>query len=95
MSKAVPVKEMVLYTETPGWRGQIWGSNSQPDPDVFSTGAGGWTELAQVPSMQNGQKITLSTSSTGYRYYLVWITALPPNKNYAAINEIALYRLIR
>jgi len=95
MSKAVPVKEIVLYTETPGWRGQIWGSNSQPDPDVFSTGAGGWTELALVPSMQNGQKIALSTSSTGYRYYLVWITALPPDMNYAAINEIALYKLTR
>jgi eukaryotic-like serine/threonine-protein kinase len=95
MTTAVPVKEMVIYTGTPGWRGQIWASTSQPDPDVFSSGAGAWTKLAQVPSMQNGQKIALNTSATGYRYYLVWITALPPGKNYAAINEIALYKLTR
>jgi hypothetical protein len=95
MSRAVKAREMVVYTQTPGWRGQIWGSNSPPDPDVFVTGPGGWVQLAQIRSMQNPQKIPLDPGSAGYRYYLVWITSLPPGKNYAALNEIALYGLSR
>jgi hypothetical protein len=43
--------------------------------------------------MLKKQRITLNTAGKSYRYYLVWITALPPGNNYAAINEIALYRL--
>jgi eukaryotic-like serine/threonine-protein kinase len=95
MGKPLPVRSIVVYTQTPGWRGQIWASNLPPDPDVFNAGPGGWTQLAQVPSMASKQKITLATGATGYRYYLVWITGLPPGNNYAAINEIELYQLTR
>ncbi len=95
MSRQVKAREIVVYTQTPGWRGQIWASNSPPDPDVFDTGPGGWVQLAQVQSMENPQKIPLNPGSTGYRYYLVWITSLPPGKNYAALNEVALYGLSR
>ena len=83
----------LVYTQTPGWRGQIWGSNVPADPDVFNTGPAGWTELAEVPSMLRKQKIELNTAGKSYRYYLVWITALPPGSDYAAIDEIALYEL--
>jgi hypothetical protein len=58
---------------------------------VFNTGPGGWIKLAQIPPMQRQERLILSTPKAGYRYYLVWITALPPNSNFAAINEIALY----
>jgi hypothetical protein len=95
MGKPVNVREMVVYTQTPGWRGQIWGSDSPPDPNVFTVGPGGWTQLAQVPSMQKNQTIRLNTGGTAYRYYLVWITSLPPNMKFAAINEIELYQLTR
>jgi eukaryotic-like serine/threonine-protein kinase len=93
MGKRVPAHEIVVYTQTPGWNGQIWASNTVPDPDVFNSGPGGWIKLAQVSSMQRKQTITLGSGRTSYRYYLVWITSLPPNTNYAAINEIALYQL--
>jgi eukaryotic-like serine/threonine-protein kinase len=93
MGKSVAAHDIVVYSQTPGWGGQIWASNTLPDPDVFNSGPGGWVKLAQVPSMANPQKIPLSTGSKGYRYYLVWITTLPSGKDYAAINEIALYAL--
>jgi hypothetical protein len=93
MGHSLPVTNMWVYTQTPGWRAQIWGENAPVDPDVFNTGPGGWTELAQVSSMLKKQRITLNTAGKSYRYYLVWITALPPGNNYAAINEIALYQL--
>ncbi|MBV9002519.1 MAG: serine/threonine protein kinase [Solirubrobacterales bacterium] len=94
MSKPVAAKEIVVYTGTPGFRAQIWASNSPPDPDVFVTGPGGWVRLADIPSMQHKQSIALPGSSTGppkYRYYLVWIKTLPTGKLAAELNEIALY----
>jgi hypothetical protein len=51
--------------------------------------------LTQIPAIQSSQKIQLGPGRTGYRYYLVWITSLPAGKDYAAINEIALYGLSR
>ncbi|MBV8945180.1 MAG: serine/threonine protein kinase [Solirubrobacterales bacterium] len=94
----VAVREMVVYTQTPGFRAQIWASNSPPDPDVFKAGPGGWTKLADLPSVQHKQLISLGTGGAGgtrYRYYLVWIKTLPPRQMLAMLNEIVLYRLTR
>jgi len=93
MSRSVDAKSLVLDTSTPGYNVQIYGSTSAPDPYVFNKGAGGWTLLAQVASVKRKQPITLSTPKTGYRYYLVWITSLPPGRLLAAINEVAIYGL--
>jgi eukaryotic-like serine/threonine-protein kinase len=92
MGKPVPARYIDVYTQTPGWQGQIWASDSPPDLAVFATGPGGWVQLAQVGSVQNGQKIPLTGS---YRYYLVWITRLPSRTNYVALNELALYQYTR
>ncbi len=92
-SKAVQAREIVIYTQTPGWRVQIWASNSPPDPEAFESGAGGWTQLTQVASVQRKQPISLHTPKTGYRYYLVWITTLPPGRMIVFLNEVALYQL--
>ena len=43
--------------------------------------------------MQASQAIPLTVPATGYRYYLVWITQLPPGKMIAYLNEVALYKL--
>jgi len=91
--KPVRAREIEIYTQSPGWSVQIWGSNSPPDPAVFTTGAGGWTQLAQMAAVKRQQPIPLDTPKTGYRYYLVWITSLPPGQMIAYINEIALYKL--
>jgi eukaryotic-like serine/threonine-protein kinase len=94
MGRSIDVSEIVVYTQTPGFAAQIWGSSSPPDPYVFNKGAGGWNQLTDIPSMRRRQAIPLGTT-TRYRYYLVWIKSLPPRQLYAAINEIALYRLTR
>jgi serine/threonine-protein kinase len=95
MGKPVAAKEMVLYTQTPGFRAQIWASNAPPDPEVFNTGPGAWSQLTDIPSVQHIQRIPLPTGKTTYRYYLVWIKTLPPGQMFAALNEIALYGLTR
>jgi serine/threonine-protein kinase len=95
MGAPVAAREIVVYTQTPGFRAQLWASNSPPDPAVFKSGAGGWTQLADVPSVQRRQTVRVPTGATGYRYYLVWIKTLPPGQMLAAINEIAVYKLTR
>jgi len=92
-SKPVQAQKIEIYTQSPGWSVQIWATNSPPDPAVFTTGPGGWTRLAQLASVQRKQPITLQTPKTGYRYYLVWITSLPPGQDIAYINEVAVYKL--
>jgi eukaryotic-like serine/threonine-protein kinase len=91
MGRPVAARELELWTQTPGYHAQIYGSNSAPDPVVFDTGPGGWSQMANVPSVKHKQGFPLSTPKGGYRYYLVWITSLPPGKMLAAINEVALY----
>jgi serine/threonine protein kinase len=95
MSRPVQARDLVLYTQTPGYHVQIYGSNSAPDPVVFDTGPGGWSRMADIPSVKHKQPIQLATPKAGYRYYLVWITSLPPGKMLAAINEVAVYGLTR
>jgi tRNA A-37 threonylcarbamoyl transferase component Bud32 len=91
--RPVQARKMLIYTQSPGWSVQIWASNSLPDPDVFTTGPGGWVKLTQLPSVRGSQAIALTVPATGYRYYLVWITQLPPGKMIAYLNEVALYKL--
>jgi hypothetical protein len=93
MGAPEPARSIVLYTQTPGYRAQIWASNSPPDPEVFNSGPGGWTQLADTPPVAHKQTIPLAGAK--YRYYLVWIKTLPPGQMLAAINEIALYKLTR
>jgi serine/threonine-protein kinase len=95
MGAPEPARSIVLYTQTPGYRAQIWASSSPPDPEVFRSGPGGWTQLADIPSVRRKQTIPLATAGTKYRYYLVWIKTLPPRQLLAAINEIAIYKLTR
>ncbi len=62
---------------------------------MFTTGPGGWTQLAQIPTVQRRRRSRSPRRKTGYRYYLVWITGLPPGKMIVFLNEIALYKLSR
>jgi hypothetical protein len=36
------------------------------------------------------QSFPLDTEDRRYRYYLVWITALPPNRDQVAITQLTL-----
>jgi serine/threonine-protein kinase len=83
----VAAREIVLYTQNPGWSVQIWARNSPPDPNAFS----GWVQLAQVADVRARQNIPLKSSGVRYRYYLVWITQLPPRRQSVYLNEVALY----
>jgi hypothetical protein len=88
--KPVDAGTLSLTTQTPGYAVSIYGRTSTPNPDTFDTGPGGWVKIGSAPAVSARQKITLSTGSTAYRYYLVWITSLG-GRSQVAINEVRLY----
>mgnify|MGYP001437009156 CR=1 FL=1 len=90
----VIARELRLITGTPGFSGQIRASNAPPNPTAIDPGgtADGWTQVASMSSVRHSSDIQLSTGGQRYRYYLVWITSLPPGRQSVEINEILLYR---
>jgi eukaryotic-like serine/threonine-protein kinase len=86
----VAAGSMVLDTDTPGYAVTIYARTSRPNPDTFDTTRGGWVKVGAVPSVRRTQTIKLSSTTTKYRYYLVWITSLGGH-SHVDVNEIALY----
>ena len=80
---------MVIDTDTPGYAVTIYATNSRPNPVTFNSGPGGWVKVGSAASVHKTQTIKLS-STTKYRYYLVWITSLGGH-SHVDVNEIALY----
>ncbi len=87
----VVARDLRLQTQTPGFKTQIWATNTPPDANVAFS-ASNWVMVASDPSVRATDDIPLDTNGASYRYYLVWITSLPAGKNSVAINEIDLYR---
>jgi serine/threonine-protein kinase len=83
----VIAREIRIITQSPGWNVQIYASNTQPNPDVFS----GWTLVGSKQTVSRHSDIPLATSGKRYRWYLVWITSLPPGQQTVYVNEVALY----
>jgi eukaryotic-like serine/threonine-protein kinase len=81
--------EIVIYTKTPGWNAQIYAENGTPNMGTWAPGPNSWVLVGSDDDVARKQQIALSTT-TRYRYYLVWITSLGPHQQ-IAINEIALY----
>jgi serine/threonine-protein kinase len=88
-SPAVAARVIDVNTPTPGWEGGIYtsrGVNGVPK-DIKS-----WTELAKITRAKARNRIDLDTAGNPYRYYLVWITKLPPAVDRVKLSEIRLYR---
>ncbi len=49
-------------------------------------------ETLTDPDVRDSAHISLSLNGARYRYYLVWITMLPPGMEFASIAEITLFR---
>jgi serine/threonine-protein kinase len=52
----------------------------------------GWTRLAAPRAIDARTTIPINSAGTVYRYYLIWITRLPPGSETAAISEATLFR---
>jgi serine/threonine-protein kinase len=89
----VSAVRMDILTPTPGWKGAIYASTG-PVPTGLPNA--GWQQVATIDAAHHKTAVDLDTAHQPFRYYLVWITALPPNQpsgqQRVQIAEISLFK---
>jgi serine/threonine-protein kinase len=90
-------KAIEIQTPTPGFAVQIYVADQPPASlaygDSTPLAARGWQgPVGQSGSVRSGGRIQLGLAGRPFRYYLIWITTLPPNKDSASIGELTLFR---
>jgi eukaryotic-like serine/threonine-protein kinase len=93
----VSAKQIEIQTPTPGFSTQIYVANhidlSLPYGDSTPLAARGWRgPVGEDADVRKNARIALALAGARYRYYLVWITKLPPGQESAAISELTLFR---
>src|SRR4051812_34904751 len=83
----VAARRIVIRTPTPGWSGAVYGATLGPPATIGP----GWTKLMDLRDVSARQDIRLSTGAKKYRYYLIWITQLPPGQSRASIAALAIF----
>jgi hypothetical protein len=96
-SPRVAARAIEIQTSTPGFNVQIYGANridlSYPYGDSTPLAARGWQgPLASASGVRNGQRVRFMSNSSAYRYYLVWLTTLPPGQESASISDLTLFK---
>ena len=81
---------------------QVYGTDeinlSYPYGDSTPLSARGWHgPLGSAQNIRNRQRVRLTgggggSTPTAYRYYLVWLTTLPPGQESASISELTLFK---
>src|SRR5215211_1199587 len=84
---SVNARSLEIQTPEPGWKMEIYGAHSDP-PDEWPSDV--WTELGGGEVTERRESFKLDTRDRNFRYYLVWITALPPDKDQVAITQVTL-----
>ncbi|HWY19264.1 MAG TPA: protein kinase [Solirubrobacteraceae bacterium] len=91
----VVARAIEIQTPTPGFTAAIYASEDfhrLPYGDTTPLTQRGWTQLAPARTIAANTTIPLSDSGNiRYRYYLIWITALPPSSEVAEIEEATLF----
>jgi hypothetical protein len=90
-------KQIEIQTPTPGFAAQIYVANqieeSLPYGNSTPLTARGWQgPVGEDPDVRNGTHIPIALGGARYRYYLVWITKLPPGQESASLAEVTLFR---
>ena len=84
----VEAVRMELQSNETGWRAEILGANGNKVPESIESG---WDRLGGGIVNSDHQRFRLATPGEPYRFYLVWITELPPESQRVEISEIALF----
>ena len=83
----VEAVRMEIQSPEQGWRAEIFGASGTRVPESIEAG---WERLGGGEVRSDHQRFRLAASGERYRYYLVWITELPPGAGRVEIGEIAL-----
>jgi serine/threonine-protein kinase len=90
-------RAMAIDTPTPGFGAQIYVADNINLELAYGNstplGARGWQGPVGVSSyVHSGERIPLKLDGHPHRYYLLWMTTLPPAKQSATIADITLFR---
>ena len=85
-----------VQTPTPGFGAQVYVANhidlALPFGDSESLTSRGWKgPVGASADVSDGERIRFHTSGR-YRYYLLWMTTLPPKHQSATISDLTLFR---
>ncbi len=86
---AVVARSLRIVTSTPGFQAAIYATSSSPEAGSFPDSH--WVLVARARSIAATTTIPLS-GRVAHRYFLVWITQLPPHRRSASLNELTLFR---
>jgi hypothetical protein len=66
---------------------------SQPYGDSTPLSKRGWIgPVGSSSHVHNGERIALRLGGRPYRYYLMWMTTLPPGRQSATLADLTLFR---
>ena len=85
----VAARQIQILSPTKGWDGAVYVAKAGPPPKSLEAG---WTKLGDIKSAKASTRVNLDTATNPYRYYLVWITKLPPGGDKVQISEIRLFK---
>ncbi|HWF50597.1 MAG TPA: protein kinase [Solirubrobacteraceae bacterium] len=83
-----PVSDIRILTSTPGFNAQFYASDATPSANAWP---GNWVQVGSQNNIHKNQVIKLSSGSAPHRYWLVWITKLPPGGDHVGL-KLALYK---
>ena len=78
-----PVRRLDVVSSKPGYTASVYAANEVPD-DVD-----GWTKISSDTEFARDEEVPLDIGGRSFRYYLLWITALPEGGK-AEIKEMFL-----
>jgi tRNA A-37 threonylcarbamoyl transferase component Bud32 len=85
-----------IQTPTPGFTADVYAARnfdgSLPFGSPQSLAERGWVQLVAPQAIGGQSTIHIDTGGTRYRYYLLWVTKLPPGSETASISEITLFK---
>jgi tRNA A-37 threonylcarbamoyl transferase component Bud32 len=81
-----PARFLRVLSPTPGYTADVFVADSGPPDDLAQ-----WTKVGHVTDAPRRADIKLS-GTAAHRYFLLWITKLPPDEEHAEVGELALYR---
>jgi serine/threonine-protein kinase len=93
----VAAKAIEVQTPTPGFAAQVYVADhidlSLPYGDSTPLAARGWQgPVGSSSSVQDGQHIALALGGRAHRFYLLWLTTLPPGSQSASIAGLTLFK---
>ena len=84
----VAADTLQIRSEEAGWTAEIYGARSGPPESLEDKG---WTRVGGGEVRSRRERFPLETNETRYRFYLVWITKLPPEEQKVEIQDLTLY----